>query len=52
MGLRDEYLLPAKYNDAYRLAGDGVAVPVVRFISQHIIEPILMREAKRDRKAA
>ncbi|WP_206224688.1 DNA cytosine methyltransferase, partial [Pseudomonas viridiflava] len=27
MGLPDTYLLPKKYNDAYHLAGDGVAVP-------------------------
>lgn len=40
MGLPDEYQLPARYNDAYHLTGDGVAVPVVRHISEWIIEPI------------
>lgn len=25
MGLADSYLLPANYNDAYHLTGDGVA---------------------------
>lgn len=33
MGLPDDYQLPSGYNDAYRLAGDGVVVPVVRWLS-------------------
>lgn len=41
MGLPERFLLPGRYNDAYKLAGDGVAVPVVRHLSQHIFEPIL-----------
>lgn len=41
MGLPEEYQLPARYNDAYHLAGDGVVVPVVRHLAQHIFEPIL-----------
>jgi DNA (cytosine-5)-methyltransferase 1 len=41
MGLPDRYVLPCKYNDAYHLMGDGVAVPVVRHLAQHILEPIL-----------
>ncbi len=41
MGLPDSYRLPANYNDAYHLAGDGVATPVVRFLAQFILEPIL-----------
>lgn len=41
MGLPDEYPLPARYNDAYHLTGDGVAVPVVRWIAEHILEPVL-----------
>ena len=28
------------YNDGYHLAGDGVAVPVVRFLAQHLLEPL------------
>lgn len=44
MGLPDSYKLPDKYNDAYHLAGDGVAVPVVRFLARCIIEPVLVRE--------
>lgn len=41
MGLSDEYILPARYNDAYHVAGDGVCVPVVRHIAEHLLEPIL-----------
>ena len=41
MGLPDEYILPDRYNEAYHLTGDGVAVPVVEFISQNILEPLL-----------
>jgi DNA (cytosine-5)-methyltransferase 1 len=40
MGLPDSYKLPENYNDAYHIAGDGVAVPVVRFLAQHLLEPL------------
>ncbi len=41
MGLPDSYRLPNNYNEAYHLAGDGVAVPVVRFLAEHLLEPLL-----------
>lgn len=41
MGLPDEYELPENYNEAYHLTGDGVVVPVVRHIAEHLLEPIL-----------
>jgi DNA (cytosine-5)-methyltransferase 1 len=41
MGLPDSYKLPIRYNDGYHLAGDGVAVPVVRYLAQNLIEPVL-----------
>jgi DNA (cytosine-5)-methyltransferase 1 len=41
MGLRDDYELPANYNEAYHLTGDGVAVPVVGHLARHIFEPML-----------
>ncbi len=41
MGLPDSYRLPSKYNDAYHLAGDGVAVPVVRYLAASLLEPLL-----------
>lgn len=41
MGLPDHYRLPARYNDAYHVAGDGVVVPVVRHLAATVLEPIL-----------
>ena len=52
MGLPDTYVLPEKYNDAYHLAGDGVVVPVVRFLSEHLLEPIVTAVQERERQAA
>ncbi|HYC26133.1 MAG TPA: DNA cytosine methyltransferase [Roseiarcus sp.] len=40
MGLPDEYKLPSRYNEAYHLVGDGVCVPVVRFLAEHLLEPL------------
>ena len=40
MGLPDTYKLPRQYNDAYALCGDGVAVPVVRFLGENLLTPI------------
>jgi DNA (cytosine-5)-methyltransferase 1 len=42
MGLPDDYKLPARYNDAYHVAGDGVCVPAVRHIASNLLEPILL----------
>lgn len=44
MGLDDAYLLPKRYNDAYHLVGDGVAVPVVAHIAQHLLNPIIVAQ--------
>lgn len=41
MGLPETYKLPANYNDAYHLAGDGLAVPAVRYIAANILEPLM-----------
>ncbi len=40
MGVPDDYPLPSNYNDAYHLFGDGLAVPVVRWLSTHLLTPI------------
>ena len=42
MGLSDEYKLPKTYNEAYHLMGDGVAVPVVRYLAENLLEPIIL----------
>ncbi len=52
MGLSDDYVLPASYNEAYHLTGDGVVVPVVRHLAEHIFEPIVLRERRESRAAA
>ena len=52
MGLPDNYILPDNYNDAYYLAGDGVAVPAVRFLAQHVMEPILAMALRLEKEAA
>ncbi|MGO3277549.1 DNA cytosine methyltransferase [Halomonas sp.] len=52
MGLPDDYLLPEKYNEAYHLTGDGVVVPVVRHLAEHILEPLVMQSRHIDRSAA
>ena len=42
MGLDDSYKLPGRYNDAYHVVGDGVCPPVVRFIAEHLLEPLAL----------
>ncbi|HEU0122955.1 MAG TPA: DNA cytosine methyltransferase [Bryobacteraceae bacterium] len=41
MGIPDSYALPRRYNDAYHLAGDGLAVPVVSWLSEKLLKPLL-----------
>lgn len=52
MGLDENYKLPRNYNEAYHLTGDGVAVPVVRHIAHHILEPLLGMAEAAERAAA
>lgn len=47
MGLPDDYILPEKYNEAYHLTGDGVVVPVVRHLAEHVFEPILEANSRK-----
>ena len=44
MGLPDAYVLPARATDAFHLVGDGVATPVVRFLSGRLLLPLVGRE--------
>lgn len=41
MGLPDAYILPARYNEAYHLTGDGVVVPAVAHLARHIFIPLI-----------
>jgi len=43
MGAPDSYRIPGSYNDGYKAMGDAVAVPVVRFLSENLLSPIVMR---------
>lgn len=52
MGLPENYTLPENYNEAYHLTGDGVAVPVVRHISENIFIPIISINLAHKKEAA
>ncbi len=41
MGLEDSYILPKRYNDAYHVMGDAVAVPAVQWLEKHVLSPIV-----------
>jgi DNA (cytosine-5)-methyltransferase 1 len=41
MGLPNTYILPARYNEAYHLLGDGLAVGAVRFLAENLLRPLL-----------
>ena len=45
MGLPDTYRLPARYNEAYRLTGDGVVVPAAAWIARHLLDPLALQAA-------
>lgn len=40
MGVPDDYPVPERYNDAYHLFGDGLAVPVVRWLNLNLLLPL------------
>jgi DNA (cytosine-5)-methyltransferase 1 len=44
MGLPDSYRLPKAATAALHVAGDGVAVPVVRWLAAHLLGPLLGAE--------
>ena len=52
MGLPEGYKLPENYNEAYHLVGDGVVVPVVRFLATRILGPLLVGEVEHEKEAA
>lgn len=45
MGLPDSYRLPKATTAALHVVGDGVAVPVVRWLAGHLLEPLLKSAA-------
>mgnify|MGYP000287396044 CR=1 FL=1 len=40
MGVPESYKLPDRYNDAYHVFGDGLVVPAVSWVEQHLLMPI------------
>jgi DNA (cytosine-5)-methyltransferase 1 len=46
MGLPESYRLPLPATAALQIAGDGVAVPVVRWLAHEILEPLLSGGAR------
>ena len=40
MGLAEDYHLPPTATAAFKVIGDGVAVPVVRFLARQVLEPL------------
>ena len=41
MGLPEDYALPENTTAALKLTGDGVCVPVVRWLAENVFEPAL-----------
>jgi DNA (cytosine-5)-methyltransferase 1 len=52
MGLPEDYKLPQNYNEAYRLAGDGLSVPAVRYLAANLLEPLLNAASSERKEAA
>lgn len=44
MGVPDSYKLPENYGEAYHLLGDGLVVPVVSWLEQRLLTPLLQGE--------
>jgi DNA (cytosine-5)-methyltransferase 1 len=40
MGVPEDYPLPQSYNEAYHLFGDGLAVPAVSWLEQHLLRTL------------
>lgn len=47
MGLSDRFKMPERYNQAYQVAGDGVAVPIVSYLDRTLFQPILNAALRR-----
>lgn len=42
MGLPEDFVLPDSYHSAFKVIGDGLVVPSVRFLAERILEPLMM----------
>ncbi len=41
MGLPESYILPQSASKAYKLCGDGLCIPVIRHLAEHLLQPLL-----------
>jgi DNA (cytosine-5)-methyltransferase 1 len=48
MGLNETYKMPKRYNHAYQVAGDGVAVPIVKYLDDQIFQNLQASDAQRN----
>jgi len=48
MGAPESYKLPGSYNAGYKAMGDAVAVPVARWLSRHLLEPLCRLAMRKD----
>jgi DNA (cytosine-5)-methyltransferase 1 len=46
MGLPENYELPSGSTAAWRVVGDGVVAPVVRWLSEQVLRPMLVRQPR------
>ncbi len=46
MGAPESYKIPGSYNDGYKAMGDGVAVPVAKWLAKHLLAPLIKANAK------
>jgi DNA (cytosine-5)-methyltransferase 1 len=46
MGAPENFKLPGSYNAAYKAMGDAVAVPVARWLAEHLLAPLAARAAR------
>jgi DNA (cytosine-5)-methyltransferase 1 len=45
MGVPEDYPLPERYNEAYHLLGDGLVVPAVAWLENHLLRPLACSES-------
>ena len=52
MGVPDTFEIPGTYNDGYRAMGDAVVVPVVRWLTRHLLAPLYHRSTRAPHESA
>lgn len=47
MGLPKSYKLPETYSQAYKVLGDGVVVPLVKYLAEQLLEPLVLNSVEK-----